>query len=240
MTHRNEAGFTLIEVVVAMAILALVVMSFLGMRTEAIMNASEARNWRLARELAQEIMSELQAGAREVPPTPGRVPSDRYKDFDYEIVVGEDQISRWESNNASQIGFEEETDNAERLAWQRERDELRQARSKNMSLQDYRDAEWKQDLEDQRKQKAPSEDDLEDVVVAVYFPNVRLDSKQKESRFKLKAKISTMALQGLTPEQADVMAKAMGKNGAGNNGNGNNGNGASPNGASPNGTEAPQ
>ena len=63
--HRREEGFTLLEALVALSIIALVVMNCLMFRTGALVDATEARNWRVAREVAQEILSELKAGARE-------------------------------------------------------------------------------------------------------------------------------------------------------------------------------
>ena len=61
----GEGGFTLLESLIALSILAAVVMHFLGSRTSALIDAAEARNWRLAREIAASKMSELKAGANE-------------------------------------------------------------------------------------------------------------------------------------------------------------------------------
>ena len=64
----TAAGFTLIEALVAMAILAVVVIHFLGTRTNALIDSAEARNWRTARELAEHYLSEIAAGALELRP----------------------------------------------------------------------------------------------------------------------------------------------------------------------------
>ena len=67
----RDAGFTLLEALVAMAVLAMVVTYFLSTRTTALIDAAETRNWRIAREIAEHHLSELKAGAREVPPESG-------------------------------------------------------------------------------------------------------------------------------------------------------------------------
>ena len=57
----------------------------------------------------------------------------------------------------------------------------------------------------------PSETTLEDVMVVIYFPMVRFDSAEEEGNFTLKAKLSTLALEGMTPEQAESFAESRGQ-----------------------------
>ena len=72
----------LIEALIAMVIVAMVTISYIGIRTTAMMDALRARNWRLAREIAEEKLSILEAGAHEVPPQSGTmVPIDKYEGF---------------------------------------------------------------------------------------------------------------------------------------------------------------
>ena len=100
--HGNAAsGFTLIEVAVAFAILSLVLFTFIGSRSDVIADAAEARSWRLARNIAGEVLSELQAGARETPPTGRRVPVEGFEGFAYQILIGEAAISENESSSMS-------------------------------------------------------------------------------------------------------------------------------------------
>lgn len=211
-----EHGFTLLEAMVAMTILAMVILTLLGVRTEALVDATEARNWRLAKEIANEKMSELKAGARELPPEPGRKPVDRgddelYQDFSYEILVGERRIMDWESDRARMLDYESSGERTDRLEWQRERDAWRRARQKGMSIDDYRTSMEEQEFEDE-DDRVPTETDLEDVMVVVYFPNVR--ARKGESVYAIREKVSTLAIQGLTPEQAEILAKSRGEENA--------------------------
>lgn len=210
---RPQNGFTLLEAMVAMTILAMVILTLLGVRTEALVDATEARNWRLAKEIANEKMSELKAGAREMPPEPGRNPVDHgddelYKDFFYEILIGEQRIMDWESDRARMLDYESSGERTDRLEWQREREAWRRARQKGMSIDDYRTSLEKERLEEE-DDRVPSETDLEDVMVVVYFPNVR--ARKGESVYAIREKVSTLAIQGLTPEQAETLAKSRGK-----------------------------
>ncbi len=208
----REGGFTLIEVLVAMLILSGVAITFLTLRTNALIGAAEARNWRIAREIAATYLSELQAGARELPPEPGQIYTiEDYDAFEYEIFVGEAAISDMESRLADQSSMaspDGSSSASERLAWQRERESLRRARSSGMSLLDYQDQQRAEELE----QRIPAEDEFEDVAVLVWFPQVRPSEEDLSERgtFVLKAKISTMALEGLTPERAAVVAEQRG------------------------------
>lgn len=210
----RAAGFTLIEAVIALGILSLVILTFLGSRTDVIVDASEARSWRVARNIAEEVLSDLQAGARESPPTGRRVPKEEFPGFSYQILIGEAAIGEAESAN---VGYDDDDagveggSRSERLAWQRERDDQRIARQKGLSLEEYRDQQLQEETDLTDEDEVPSEDTLEDVMVVVSFPNVR-DAKgaQQESTFRLRAKVSTLAIQGLTQQEADDLARARG------------------------------
>lgn len=219
-----EAGFTLLEALVAVAILAMVIVPFLSMRTRAIMDAADAKRWRIAREIAERYLSELKAGARETPPINRLVVEvEDHPDFRYQILIGEAAIGDAESEMAG-TGGEADTNPGERLAWQRDRENLREAQARGLSMTEYDDQLRQAELEE----RIPSEDELEDVAVLVTFPSVRESIDEDADpidRFMLRAKISTMALEGLTPELAEQVAQARGgsttnqngASGAGNN-----------------------
>ncbi|MCA8956512.1 MAG: type II secretion system protein [Planctomycetes bacterium] len=219
--HRDERGFTLLEAMIAMAIVALVVTVVLSIRTHAVIDAAEARNWRVAREMAQEILSELQAGARQEPPEwnmdPAPIPKMKdVKGWSYQIVIGEERIASRESDlqaGASNGGAEDAKDQ-ERRRWQQERDDLRKAKASGMSFYDYKEkAQLKEDERQQKAEEPPSEDQIEEVAVFVFFPNLRPEQTET-GFFVLKARMSTMAIEGLTPDEAETRAKASGKSGA--------------------------
>ena len=223
--RTRQDGFTLLEVLVAIAILAVVVMHFLATRTAALVDAADARNWRVAREIAEARLSKIKAGDHEIPPE-NRATIDLdedYPGFSYRVFIGESAIAEAESEIADTMSGNDDGDDnaADRREWQRERDTLRRARSSGMSFTEYEDQLRAEELEE----KLPSEREFEDVAVVVYFPNLRSDGRDDSdfSTFTLKAKISTMALQGLTPEQAEVVVAARGGSTDSGSGGGNSG-----------------
>lgn len=208
----SERGFTLIEALVAMVLLSIVVLQFLAMRSTALVDAAEARNQRIARELAEQYLSELLAGAREVPPeSRQQLDVQGYPGFRYQFLIGEVAIQDAESEIADSADMSMPvgaTSSTDRLAWQRERDNLRQAQSRGMSMIEYEDFQ----RDEEEEERIPAEDVFEDVAVMVLYPNVRPgdDSQPIESHFILKAKASTMAIEGLTPELAEIVARQRG------------------------------
>jgi prepilin-type N-terminal cleavage/methylation domain-containing protein len=205
-------GFTLLEALVAMAILAVVLASFLGLRTTALVDATQARNYRLARELAERVLSELRAGARETPPESGVLTDfEKYPGFSYKILIGTDDITDHEANEATEASYDGDYDRTERLSWQRDRDDLRLARQKGLDVTSLR--EQRDDAEEKRKEEPPADTDFEDIAVVIYFPNAQIDDPDAPSlaTHMLKARVSTLAISGLTPEQAQEVAKSRGQ-----------------------------
>ena len=204
----EERGFTLIEALVAMVLLSIVVLQFLSMRSTALVDAAEARNQRIARELAGQYLSELLAGAREVPPeSRQQLEVQGYPGFRYQFLIGEAAIQDAESEIADTVDMSMPvgaTSSTDRLAWQRERDNLRRAQSMGMSMIEYEDFQ----RDEEEEERIPAEDVFEDVAVMILYPNIRPgdDSQPIESHFILKAKASTMAIEGLTPELAEIVA----------------------------------
>lgn len=206
----GQAGFTLIEAMVALGIVAMVVISFIGIRTSALVDATQARNWRLARELAEEKMSELQAGARETPPESGQsVDFDKYPDWSYKIVVGEAAVSQLESEVATSAAGDDSAA-ADRIDWQRDRTDYKRAQERGLSFSDYRDQQAEEDYKRRTEEQVPSADEFEDVAVAIYFPKLNPDYEGEKEALVIKAKLSTLALSGLTPDEAAQIADARG------------------------------
>lgn len=211
MANRGtQGGFTLIEAIVAMMIVAMVVIEYIGIRTSALIDATEARNWRLAREIAEEKMSELQAGARETPPESGElVPIEKYEGFAFKIVIGESAVADLEAEVA-QEGVEVGSEAGERLDWQRQRDDYRRARDEGMTATEYEDQRAEEDYRRRMDEKAPTATDFEEVAVVVYFPKMNADYEGQKDALLIKAQLSTLALSGLTPTQAEALAASKG------------------------------
>ncbi len=226
--HRSQAGFTLIEVMAAVTILAIVILGFMSTRSQAMADAIQAFNWRLARSIAEEQLSKLQAGANEYKPEPNAIEVEDYPGFRYVVLIGDEAISRAEAEIDS-FANSDDYETTERRQWQRDRSDLRTARQKGLSLDDYRREQVQTEYE---ADKLPAEDDFEEVAVIVYFPNVSLDKDDTklEETFTLKAKVSTLAIHGMTPEQAESLAAQNGEGNATGGGSTTGGSGAAPGG----------
>lgn len=207
----SEAGFTLLEALVASALVVMVVMSYLGIRTNAVADGIEARNWRLARELAEERMSEVLAGAFETPPQSGiELPFDAYEGFSYQIVIGESSIGELEAAIASENAEESDSQSRERNEWQQNIDTYRKASARGMTALEYQDQIAAEEYQRRIENKAPSESEFEQVAVVVFFPKLNARSESQRESFIIKAKVSTLALSGMTPEEAKQIAEAQG------------------------------
>jgi prepilin-type N-terminal cleavage/methylation domain-containing protein len=228
--HHAVSGFTLVEVMVAVTVLGIVLLSLLVTRSQAMADAVQARNWRLARSIAEEQLSKLQAGGNEFRPDTAPVDVQGYPGFRYAILIGEQAIANAEAEIDS-LQAEQDANASDRRLWQRERDDLRRSRQKGVNVDDYR----RQELESQNDPEAiPAEDEFEEVAVIVYFPNVSLtdDEGKVEETFTLKSKVSTLAINGLTPQQAESLAAQKGVSLSSNATGGGNAGAAAPGGQS--------
>lgn len=207
----REQGFTLIEALVALAIVSMVVISFLGIRTTALVDATQARNWRLAREIAEEKMSELQAGARELPPQSGQEERlERYDGWSWKIVIGESSVADEESRLAN-ASAGEDAEVGDRVKWQLNREKYRKAAEQGLSYSEYTDKVAEEETKRQLEEKAPSETEFEEVAVVVYYPKLDATYEGEKDSLLIKSRLSTLALAGLTPEQAAAVASAKGQ-----------------------------
>lgn len=244
--RREQSGFTLVEALVALAIVSTIVISYIGIRTTALIDATQARNWRLAREIAEEKMSELRAGARDVPPTSGEmVALEKFPEFSFKVVIGEAAVNELESDLASEAAGGDETA-TERNEWQQNREDYRRAQQRGLSAAEYDEQQvmQEQDTALRLQQEAPSATKFEVVAVAVYFPKLDPDFEGQKDALVIKARLSTLALSGKTPEQAEREAAARGEGaenggaGGGGAGGGSSGGGSSGGGSGPGGGAA--
>lgn len=209
----TQRGITLLEALVAMMLMALVVTSFIGIRTDALVDATQARNWRLAREIAEEKMSELQAGARETPPENGsKVPLEKYEGFSYKIVIGEAGVADIESEIATSAAGED-PEARDRADWQRRREDYRRASERGISAMELSE-QRAEDVNIRLAEKTPSETEFEEVAVVVYFPKIGATYEGEEDTLLIKARLSTLAIRGYTPQEAQQEASTRGNSAA--------------------------
>jgi len=221
--RRTNDGFTLIEALVALAIVAMVVITFLGIRTTALVDTMHARNWRLAREIAEERMSELKAGAHEVRPESGQVISlaERYQEgWSYKILIGETAVTEAESELADAATGSDPAA-SERAEWEQNREQYRRANAAGMSYLEYQDKLYEDETARRLEETAPSANEYEEVAVVVYFPKLDPEHPTDQDSLMIKARISTLAISGMTPDQAEALAESRGQatsgSGAGSN-----------------------
>jgi prepilin-type N-terminal cleavage/methylation domain-containing protein len=204
--RTREKGFTLLEALVAIAILAISLLGLCAIRTDAVVSATKTRNLRLARELAERTLSEIEAGTMELLDSGIEKPFERYPTFRYKILVGDSAVETEAADAASAADIQTGAGNLERVQWQQDRDrERRQQREKIAGTAE------KDPLDAIKEDTTPTEKELETVAVVILYPAVGdEDNATGVSRLVLRTKISSLALSGLTPEQAEAKAKSAG------------------------------
>ena len=75
---------------------------------------------------------------------------------------------------------------------------------------EYEEQQQLDDIEDRLAEKAPSEEDFEEVAVVVYFPKLDADFPGQQEALLIKARVSTLAISGMTPDQASSLAESEG------------------------------
>lgn len=200
----DDAGFTLLEVLVAMAVLAIATLTLTGMRTTSIIDAAEARNARIAREIATRVLSEVEAGVLRAYDMRGvRHEVEDLPYFTWRIVIGEGEIQEAETEltemAASESGRDEDQRLNDRQQWLNRRREVNRARELNKPIDDLETQELEVD-------ESPDEDTIEEVAIFVYWPTMKpkTDNEDEEGIFRLRGQVTTLALSGLTEEQAEA------------------------------------
>ncbi len=207
--RSSERGMLLMEALVAMMIVAMVTISYIGIRSTALIDATRARNWRLAREIAESFSSALQAGAHELPPESGlEVPLDKYEGFSFKVVLGESAVAQAEGDVAEEAAGDD-TQAQDRVEWARDRDNFRRANERGLSAQEY-DDQLLEDVNDRLAETPPSAEDFEECAVLVYFPKFDPEFEGQKSILLIKSRVSTLAISGMTPEQATSLQQATG------------------------------
>ena len=208
-----ERGMLLLEALVAMLIVAVVTISYIGIRTTALIDATRARNWRLAREIAEEKLSALQAGAHDVAPESGYLNElPKYEGFTYKIVLGESAVAEAEGEVTEEAAGDD-TEAQDRAEWGRNREDMMRARERGLSRQEYEDQQF-EDINDRLAETPPSAEDFEECAVLVYFPKFDPDFEGQQEILLIKSRVSTLAISGRTPDEASALQQANGDSAA--------------------------
>jgi len=205
----DERGMMLLEALVAMLIVAVVTITYIGIRTTALIDATRARNWRLAREIAEQHLSTLQAGAGDVPAESGLLLDEpRYEGFSYKIVLGESAVAEAEAEVTEEAAGDD-SEAQDRAQWGRDREDMMRARERGLSFQEYEDQQF-EDINDRLAETPPSPDDFEECAVLVYFPKFDPDYEGQQEILLIKSRVSTLAISTLTPDEAGQLQEANG------------------------------
>ena len=201
-SRTAESGFSLLEVLVALVVLAIAILSLSSLRSNSIGTSAEARNLRVARHIAVQVLSEIEAGMRRCYDERGQEQTiEHLPMFRYKIVIGEAEIQEEESNlleNANAVSDDEAgTKKLERLEWLTHRSEVLRARKQGVDLDELETQELEED-------DSPDADTVEEVAVYVFWPKVRLtEDGDNIAYYRLRGRTTTLALSGLTEEQAE-------------------------------------
>ncbi len=210
-SFAGQGGFTLLEILVAFAILAIALTSMLGLRSASISRAMEGRNIRVATTLARQILSELRAGQFDVYEVQGQEEAIKgFEDFSYRILLGEGSIAQAEESALELQSENEEAVNKQRdrLSWLNSRRQSRErsalAKTRGVSRQQVKDSE----VEDNEVTEPSSfdEDNYEEVAVAIRYPSPSSSSGWAE--LILRTRASTLALSGQLPEDTATSSTA--------------------------------
>ncbi len=197
----QEEGFTLLEILVAFAILSIALLSLVGMRTDGLMKSAEARNLRIASSLAQEVLAEIRAGQRDAWEMRSiDHPFDKYPDFSFRVYIGEAEIGGRESSLAEQQADAEDGSDADRkrkdrLDWLQYRRDSKRATKTGTDIDELDNDEEKTEEVD-----SPDEETFEELGIEIRYPSPL--NPDNFSFFMLRSRVTTLALSGLTPEQA--------------------------------------
>ncbi len=114
-------------------------------------------------------------------------------------------------NNSSAPAAEGDGEERNRQEWQHNRDLLRKAQQHGVSATEYESQIAAEEYQRKLETKAPSESELEEIAVVVFFPKLDAQFEGQKESFVIKTKVSTLALSGLTPEQARQIAESQGQ-----------------------------
>ena len=81
---------------------------------------------------------------------------------------------------------------------------------RGLTAQEYEEQQL-DDVNERLATNVPSADEFEEVAVVVYFPKLDPDYPGQQEALLIKARVSTLAISGLTPQQAQTLAQSRGE-----------------------------
>ncbi len=223
----GEGGFTLVEALVAFAILTLAVVGLIWSRSKAVQQATEARNLKLAVKIARETLDKLKAGMNQenLVDLDTWQEVENYPGYYVRIVSGDMEISDFETSLAEMEDDQQELrrlDLQERLRLARETspgETERAGTARTGGTQGGAAQPGLENPDDTQEEQPIDEDTLEEVVVAVKYPSLNFKKHPNgEGIFLLRDQISTLALSGMTPEEVEEGNATLQGGGAGGTG----------------------
>ncbi len=201
--HRQR-GFSLLEVLVALAILSIAVLTLTGLRTESLVTGTEARNLRVAKTLAKRLLSEIRAGQHKAWDLRGQeMPFEDFPKFRFKVLIGEaeiqDELAAIAEREAELSGRDEADRRLRKLDWLADRRSAALDEEPKTDTAEPSDATNREGAEEE---ETIDERTYEDVAVVVSYFAPR--APQGAGTFILRGRASTLALSGLTKEEAEA------------------------------------
>ncbi len=185
----------------AVAILAIALLTLAGLRTDSLVTATSARNLRIAQAFAKQILTKIQSGQYDAWELRGTEhPIEEIEGFSYRIFIGEaeiqEELGRIAEEKADESGKNQDQRRYEKLDWIKRRRMQREARDKGEDPSTLDSASTEESTQEDEE---PDEETFEDLGVFVYY----FDPKKADSMgvFSLRGRASTLALSGLTPDE---------------------------------------
>ena len=120
-------------------------------------------------------------------------------------MLGESAVADIEAEVANEAAGDD-NEAKDQIQWQQDRRDMRRAQDRGLDAMEYEEQQELDDIDERLAEKAPSEEDFEEVAVVVYFPKLDADFPGQKEALLIKARISTLAISGMTPEQAATLA----------------------------------
>ena len=122
-------------------------------------------------------------------------------------MLGEANVADADSEIATEAAGDND-ESLDRIERERTLKDYRRAQERGLTAQEYEDQKY-DDINERLAEKAPSTDEYEEVAVVVYFPKIDPDYEGQREALLIRSRVSTLAISGLTPDQAESLRSAQ-------------------------------